>query len=294
MAGAMCVVLALGGCGGDGDDSNNGGNPPPATYTVRGSVTGLVGSGLVLQNNGGDDLPIASDGGFVFATRLASGAAYAVTVKTQPTNPTQTCTVTRGSGTVAAADIVDVLVTCTSTPIGGGGPGGGNPAGTYYTGYYRFIGSYDAGRGSYAGEAQLRFNFEGDFPNERRYVLAAATAVFTKWEDDGTNESCVLRADANTPMNFAGYLSFNTVQQGYVITGGFLSFQATSTCTRKSDGFVTVSPANMLVLVVSTGAAGDPLYLPVLGDGSVIDGNRTYVGPQNTLTQQNQWHLERR
>ena len=55
--------------------------PPPAppsqgaqdSFTVGGSVSGLVGSGLVLQNNGGGDLPVAADGTFQFATRFATG-----------------------------------------------------------------------------------------------------------------------------------------------------------------------------------------------------------------------------
>ncbi len=82
------------------------------TYTVGGNVTGLAGSGLVLQNNGGDDLDIAADGSFVFATALDDLSLYAVTVLTQPTSPNQTCTVSNGSGAIAAANVTDVVVTC--------------------------------------------------------------------------------------------------------------------------------------------------------------------------------------
>src|SRR5690242_9387265 len=39
---------------------------PDATYAVSGNVSGLLGSGLVLQNNAGDDLPIAANGNFSF------------------------------------------------------------------------------------------------------------------------------------------------------------------------------------------------------------------------------------
>jgi hypothetical protein len=36
-------------------------------YTIGGAVSGLgTATGLVLQNNGGDDLPIAGDGPFTF------------------------------------------------------------------------------------------------------------------------------------------------------------------------------------------------------------------------------------
>ena len=85
---ALGLTVALAACGGDngtdddvpGGNSSPGGNNP-STYTVGGTVSGLQGSGLVLQSTGGDDLPISADGAFVFATRVADGSAYAVTVK---------------------------------------------------------------------------------------------------------------------------------------------------------------------------------------------------------------------
>ncbi|HVV49714.1 MAG TPA: hypothetical protein VHO06_08650, partial [Polyangia bacterium] len=82
------------------------------TYTVGGSVSGLAGTGLVLQDNGGDNLTISANGSFAFATALSSGATYAVTVKTQPTSKSQTCTVTSGSGTVGGANVTSVAVAC--------------------------------------------------------------------------------------------------------------------------------------------------------------------------------------
>lgn len=85
---------------------------PTPTYSVRGTVSGLHGTGLVLQQGGGDDLAVAADGTFAFATKVASGAAYAVTVKTQPVG--QSCSVGSGSGSVGSADVTDVEVTCAS------------------------------------------------------------------------------------------------------------------------------------------------------------------------------------
>ena len=84
------------------------------TFSVGGSVSGLEGSGLVLRNNGGDDLPIASNGSFTFATELASGSTFAVTVATQPTRPSQTCTVADASGTIGGGDVRTVKVTCST------------------------------------------------------------------------------------------------------------------------------------------------------------------------------------
>src|SRR5436309_2755770 len=91
------------------------------TFSVGGTVSGLIGTGLVLQDNGGDNLPVSANGTFTFSTAIASGAAYSVTVLTQPTNPSQSCTVTNGSGTVASTNVTNVEVACTtdSHTIGG-------------------------------------------------------------------------------------------------------------------------------------------------------------------------------
>ncbi len=65
----------------------------------------------MLQNNGTDDLTLTADGAFTFATDLADGAAYDVTVLTQPGG--QSCGINNGSGT-ASANITNVAVNCFS------------------------------------------------------------------------------------------------------------------------------------------------------------------------------------
>lgn len=87
-------------------------NPPATRLTIGGKVQGLLGDGLLLQNNAGDDLPITSDGSFVFASALANGATYAVRIKSQPTILTRTCRVDAGSGQVNGAPVGDVVVNC--------------------------------------------------------------------------------------------------------------------------------------------------------------------------------------
>ncbi len=82
-----------------------------ATYTVGGTVGGLVGSGLVLSLNGGaQSLAVAANGSFVFPNGLPGGATYAVTVDAQPEG--QVCSVANGSGTIAGANVDNVSVTC--------------------------------------------------------------------------------------------------------------------------------------------------------------------------------------
>jgi 6-phosphogluconolactonase (cycloisomerase 2 family) len=82
---------------------------PTVTYTVGGTVSGLTGAGLVLQNNAGDNLSVAADGAFNFSTPVGSGAAYAVTVQAQPSG--QLCMVQNGAGT-AGANVSSVAVSC--------------------------------------------------------------------------------------------------------------------------------------------------------------------------------------
>ena len=82
------------------------------SYTIRGTVTGLVGGGLVLQNNKGDDVGVQADGGFAFPMKIPSGAAFDVTVKTQPPSPAQACSVQNGSGTVTDRDVDNIVITC--------------------------------------------------------------------------------------------------------------------------------------------------------------------------------------
>ena len=87
-------------------------NTPQSDFTVGGTVTGLSGAGLVLRNNNGDDLKVTANGAVTFSSALASGAAYLVTVKTQPVRPGQLCSVTNGSGTIGNANVTDVAINC--------------------------------------------------------------------------------------------------------------------------------------------------------------------------------------
>lgn len=91
------------------------------TYAVGGTVTGLAGSGLVLQDNNGDDLSVTASGAFAFSTAVASGQPFSVAVKSQPTSPSQTCLVTSGSGTVVSSDVTTVGVSCTTNSYTVGG-----------------------------------------------------------------------------------------------------------------------------------------------------------------------------
>ena len=90
----------------------------PTLYTISAAVSGLTGTGLVLQDNGADSLPVTTNGTFPFATQIASGSTYAVTILTQPTG--QTCTLGSNASGTATANVT-VAVTCVATTYTIGG-----------------------------------------------------------------------------------------------------------------------------------------------------------------------------
>lgn len=103
---------------GDGEVSPDGVITPSV---IGGTATAVLGSGLVLQNNGKDDLAVASSGAFMFKTPLFPGETYSVTVLTQPSAPSQTCTVASGTGTANGADVMNVKVACVTDSYKVGG-----------------------------------------------------------------------------------------------------------------------------------------------------------------------------
>ena len=88
-------------------------NKTVATDAIGGLVVGVTGSGLVLQNNGTDNLAVAADGSFKFPTALPSGSQYDVSVLSPPINPYEDCVVLNGKGTTADSDITSIAVACT-------------------------------------------------------------------------------------------------------------------------------------------------------------------------------------
>lgn len=83
-----------------------------ATHSIGGTVTGLAGSDLVLVLNDDENLHVDADGTFAFDTPLTSGSPYAVTIGTQPSQPSQACAVINGNGTVASSNITNVVIHC--------------------------------------------------------------------------------------------------------------------------------------------------------------------------------------
>jgi hypothetical protein len=168
----LALVAVLAGCGGTGASQPN--------YTIGGSVAGLpAGDALVLADNGGDDLTVSTSGGFTFATPLAPGSTYDVSVLTQPKGAS--CTVADGSGQLAApvsvlgnpsqqrGDVTSVAVNCTS-----GGPFtvGGTVAGLIAG---RTLVLLDNGGNAATIAANGSFKFSTALPGGSPYTVTVGT-----------------------------------------------------------------------------------------------------------------------
>jgi Kelch motif len=125
-AGQTCAVSNGRGMVGAGNIGNVSVVCSINTYKIAVTVAGLNAAGLVLQDNGGDNLSISSNGAVNFSTPVASEAHYQVTVLKQPAG--QLCSISSGSGRVAAVDI-NVAVICIALPNAWTWAGGTNSVG---------------------------------------------------------------------------------------------------------------------------------------------------------------------
>lgn len=151
-------------------------------YTIAGTVAGLTGSGLVVQDNGGNNLPIGGNGPFTFSQPIDLGNTYNVTVLTQPSNPTQTCIVANGSGT-ANANVTNVQVTCSSTI-------GGTVSGLTGTGLVL----------QYNGANNLPISSNGAFTFATPIAYGTAYVVTVSTQPSGAAQACIVLNASGTAV----------------------------------------------------------------------------------------------
>lgn len=184
----LCCLSALAACS-NGRGSLDSEQPPPSGgaqggFTVSGTIAGLDGDGLVLQLNGSNDLAVPNNGTFTFTAQLADAAAYSVTVLTLPSGPSQTCTVGSGSGTIAAANVTNVTVTCA-------------------TGAFAVRGTVSglAGTGLVLqnnGANDLPISANGEFSFPTPFASGAAYSVTVLTSPSGPSQSCAVTNGAGT------------------------------------------------------------------------------------------------
>ena len=189
-------------------------NPPPSTFTIGGTVTGLAGTGLVLQNNGGDSLAIKASGAFTFKTAITSGNSYKVTVLTQPSTPAQNCVVTAGTGT-ASANVTNVVVTCTTLTY----TIGGTVSGLAGTG----LALQDNGGDTLPIIANGGFKFASSIASGATYTVTVSAQPTTPWQTcsvtPGTGTGTATADISNVQVS----CTTNSYKIGGTVTGLFSS-----------------------------------------------------------------------
>jgi uncharacterized repeat protein (TIGR03803 family) len=243
----VCLgVAALGftSCGGTGSSAP----PPPAEFTIGGTVAGLAGAGLVLVNNGGNNLAITAGGSFVFTAEVLSGASYNLTVLTQPSNPTQNCVVTNGSGT-ATANVTSVQVTCTTLYTIGGTVSGLSGTG---------LALEDNGGDNLPIGANGSFTFPTSLASGSSYTVT----VFTQPANPAQN--CVV-------TNASGVASADVTN---------VQVACTTIPTYTIGGTVSGLQANTNVVLLDNGSNS----LPVNANGSFIFNNPIFGGSSYNVT----------
>ncbi len=128
----------------------------PMTYAVGGSVSGLVGNGQVnLQN--GNDLVLAGNGNYIFATQVAYQSTYAATLASPAGQMCNFSPSDGNTGVMPAAAVTSVNVTCTAQGFTLGGSVSGLLANTNVT-LLNGAASIDVSNGGYSFPTALAYN----------------------------------------------------------------------------------------------------------------------------------------
>ena len=174
--------------------------PYGATHTVGGTVTGLVaGTALSLVYSGDNlgapvPLTVTANGAFAFpdaSTSATSGVAYGVQVSTQPTNPAQSCVLTRGSGTVGGSDVTEVAVVC--GPASGAFTIGFTIKGLRYTaanfGFLEIVNN---------GGDRMAFRGDGSYPFPTALATGSTYNVTIAQQPSYPAQTCVVQNGSGT------------------------------------------------------------------------------------------------
>ena len=218
---ALAALLSACGGGGGGGNPPPAPPPPPVTFTVGGNVTGLTGTGLVLRNNGGNDLAVNANGAFTFSAPLTAGSAYEVTVLAQPLN--QTCVFGRSSGTVTA-NVTDVGIFCITNEYSIGG----TISGLVGRGLVlQLNGANDFALGGYA----MSFYFPRTLVNGDAYAITVLT------QPVNPSQTCTVANGSGTvALSHVSSVVLNCITHTHSISGAVNGLLGTGLVLRNNGG----------------------------------------------------------
>ena len=281
---ATVIVVVLSGfaiCG--GCSKKHGTNPSAATaasalYIIRVAPDRLRGSGLMLQNNGKDDLYLTRGEQATFKNKYPNGTAYNVTVVTQPKNPSQTCTVDKGSG-ILQGNIV-LVAACTTNKYTVGGTVSG------LSGEVVLVNNVFAKVPDYlAVDANGSFTFGTDIQDTDSYSVSVFRQPTFQTCKVGSNASGTLKGAniENVQVTCADNVPAISIRSANAVEGdagvSYLEFAVTlSKLARNdvtvnydtSDGTATLADNDYTntsgQLKIASGKSSSTITVPVLGD----------------------------
>ena len=240
-------------------------------FSVGGTVSGLTGSGLVIQNNYRDSLTISSNGSFTFSSTLQNEGFYSVTVATQPS--LQTCTVSAGSGQIMLSDISSVQIVCLNNgntfTIGGSLSQmlGGNS-----------ITLQNNGGDNLTLSSNGNFTFPTALANNTNYSVTILTNAPTQTcvlsNSSGTISSAnIININITCSGNANGPLVNGTIINTLTLTGGVTTFTGSpcpnsSTCGAGINGFVDSATPSSVRFNSPEGMVTDGFYLYIADRGN--------------------------
>lgn len=251
----------------DGGYTNTASGPSVncnALYTVGGTITGLTAGTLELEDNGGDDLMLGAGAtSFTFATPLAAGAQYNVTVAAQPTG--LTCSVQPSMPqTMGTSNVTNVAVSCSPNSSGGGGGGSSpTPQTVYVVDSTHTLFAFDSQGNKLAsaalpGQAASIGNLNGggitvDASNV--YVTLGAPSTGVAAFSRTTLQPVTLASGAFSNLNTPRGIVFDPANsQFYVANGG-----STVTIYNATGGYLTSVNQTGAGIYGPSGIAYDPL-----------------------------------
>ncbi|EOQ87750.1 hypothetical protein LEP1GSC202_2654 [Leptospira yanagawae serovar Saopaulo str. Sao Paulo = ATCC 700523] len=191
-------------------------NTGPFQISVR--VSGLLGSGLVLNlNSGKETITVNADGTFQFSTPFTTGQDFNLAIQTQPSLPNQTCSVSGGTGVVGYGNINSIIVNC--DPL-----------------------RYTLG-GTITGLDGIGFTLTNSYDGSTLPVaVASGTFAFTQTYEAGTPYNVTVATQPNHPV------------QNCLITNGSNTFPANNVTTIAINCTSTAFPIEITAIGIASGS----------------------------------------
>jgi len=238
-------------------------------YKITGEVVGLVGSNLVLQNNGGDNLLVSGNGSFVFNELLEDGSAYNVTIQSQPNIPQQTCGVGNSSGNVNGGNVVTKITCVTNGYAVGGVVTGLNGAGLVLQ--------------NNTGD-NLNINADGSFSFATPLVNGSSYEVTVLNQPTGLNQTCTIsNASGSLAGGSVSTIGINCTTNAYNMGVNVAGLQGAGLVLQNNLGDNLAVAANGSYNFSQASLDGSAYKVTVLTEPTNLNQTCTIANPEGLL-----------